>query len=237
MPQLLTRAESPSLALAGPATLPARPAVAAPARPDREAVARAAKRGFDLVGAALLLGLLVPVLLLIAVAVRASSPGPVLYRQRRIGAGGVSFDILKFRSMRCAAAGQLALTAGSAPGGVEGLDRRTAVGAFLRRTSLDELPQLWNVVVGEMSLVGPRPERPAFVELFADEVPGYADRHAVRGGITGLAQVRGLRGQTSIAERALADQEYVRTWGLLLDLRILLRTVLCLRHDTEQPRR
>jgi len=114
--------------------------------------------------------------------------------------------------------------AGAAPGCVEGTDRRTTVGKLMRRASLDELPQLLNVVKGDMSLVGPRPERPEYVQLFADQVPGYADRHRVPVGMTGLAQVRGLRGPTSIASRADADNEYIERWSLLLDLKVLALT-------------
>ena len=166
-----------------------------------------------------------PLLMIVVLAVRLSSPGPVLYRQRRIGLDGRAFELLKFRSMACGKAdARFRLAPGSAPGGVEGADRRTGVGRVLRRTSLDELPQLLNVLRGEMSLVGPRPERPEFVQLFADEVPGYADRHRMRVGITGLAQVRGLRGQTSIVRRAEADIEYIESWSLLLDVKLLLRT-------------
>ena len=187
----------------------------------------AVKHVLDRVGAVALIFAILPLLLLLAAAVKASSPGPVLYRQRRIGRHGRAFDILKFRSMRTpGTADWYRPAAGSAPGGIEGGDRRTAVGRLMRRTSLDELPQLLNVVRGEMSLVGPRPERPEFVQLFADEVPGYADRHRVQVGITGLAQVRGLRGQTSIAERAAADNEYIERWGLLLDAKVLALTVV-----------
>ena len=187
--------------------------------------ALAVKHAADRVVALTLVLLLLPVLLLLALAVRLSSDGPVLYRQRRIGRDGRAFDILKFRSMRRAAAeGHFQLRPGTGPGGVEGVDRRTAVGRLMRRTSLDELPQLFNVLRGDMSLVGPRPERPEFVQLFADEVPGYASRHRMRVGITGLAQVRGLRGQTSIADRARADNEYIERWSLLLDLKVLALT-------------
>ena len=113
---------------------------------------------------------------------------------------------------------------GRAPGGVEGFDRRTAVGRFIRRTSLDELPQLFNVLRGEMSLVGPRPERPEFVELFRHDVDRYGDRHRVKSGITGWAQVHGLRGQTSLSERVEWDNFYIENWSLWLDLKILLMT-------------
>ncbi len=176
--------------------------------------------------AALAMLILVPVLLAIALAVKLSSSGTVLYRQRRIGQDGREFDILKFRSMRGNGnATEFMPADGSAPGGVEGVDRRTLVGRFIRRTSLDELPQLWNVVRGDMALVGPRPERPEFVSFYSEKIPGYADRHIVRPGITGLAQVRGFRGKTSIAHRAAADLEYISRWSLALDLWVLLLTV------------
>jgi lipopolysaccharide/colanic/teichoic acid biosynthesis glycosyltransferase len=113
----------------------------------------------------------------------------------------------------------------TAPGGVEGADRRTAIGKLLRRTSIDELPQLFNVIKGEMSIVGPRPERPEFVELFERRVSRYEDRHRVRAGITGWAQVHGLRGKTSLSDRIEWDNYYIENWSLWLDFKILLLTV------------
>jgi lipopolysaccharide/colanic/teichoic acid biosynthesis glycosyltransferase len=166
-----------------------------------------------------------PVLLGIALAVLVTSRGPVLFRQIRVGEGGEVFEMLKFRSMRVAGDAGFVPAAGAAPGGVEGVDRRTRVGRFLRRSSLDELPQLWNVVRGDMCLVGPRPERPEHVERFSADVPGYAHRHRVRVGLTGLAQVRGSRGATCIVTRAALDNAYIEGWSLGLDLRILGRTV------------
>jgi lipopolysaccharide/colanic/teichoic acid biosynthesis glycosyltransferase len=166
-----------------------------------------------------------PVLLGIALAVLLTSRGPVLFKQRRVGEGGEEFEMLKFRSMRVADESGFVPAAGAAPGGVEGVDRRTAVGRFLRRSSLDELPQLWNVVRGDMCLVGPRPERPEHVARFSADVPGYARRHRVRVGLTGLAQVQGSRGATCIATRAEMDNAYIDGWSLGLDLRILGRTV------------
>jgi lipopolysaccharide/colanic/teichoic acid biosynthesis glycosyltransferase len=166
-----------------------------------------------------------PVLLALALAVRLTSRGPILFRQERVGEGGETFGMLKFRSMRVEDASGFVPVAGAAPGGVEGADRRTAVGRFIRRTSLDELPQLWNVVRGDMCLVGPRPERPEHVARFSGEVAGYAARHRVRVGLTGLAQVSGSRGATCIATRAEIDNAYIDSWSLALDLRILGRTV------------
>ena len=168
--------------------------------------------------------LVAPLLLAVALAVRCTSRGPVLFRQVRIGEAGVPFAMLKFRSMRVADASGFVPAAGLAPGGVEGADRRTAVGRLLRRTSLDELPQLWNVARGEMCLVGPRPERPEHAARFSAEVPGYARRHRVRVGLTGLAQVRGSRGASCIATRAELDNAYIDSWSLALDLRIIVAT-------------
>ncbi|MDO9410775.1 sugar transferase [Patulibacter sp.] len=174
---------------------------------------------------------LAPVLLTLALLVRASSPGPVLYRQRRVGLDGREFDILKFRSMRAEAPKPLSAApewtpeTGMAPGGVEGEDRRTSIGKFLRSSNLDELPQLINIAKGDMCLVGPRPERPEFVERFARELHMYDARHRVKAGLTGWAQVHGLRGQTSIAERAEWDNYYIENWSFALDIAIIVRTV------------
>jgi lipopolysaccharide/colanic/teichoic acid biosynthesis glycosyltransferase len=140
--------------------------------------------------------------------------------------------MLKFRSMRATASGlepvEIDLPPDTAPGGVEGEDRRTRVGRLLRKTSLDELPQLFNVLKGEMSLVGPRPERPEYVARFEQSVDGYADRHRVKAGITGWAQVHGLRGKTSIADRAEWDNYYIQNFSLWLDVKILLKTAAAL---------
>jgi lipopolysaccharide/colanic/teichoic acid biosynthesis glycosyltransferase len=168
---------------------------------------------------------LLPLLLALAAAVRATSGGPALFRQPRVGEGGEVFEMLKFRSMCLADDRGFMPAVGIAPGGIEGQDRRTALGRFLRRTSLDELPQLWNVVRGDMCLVGPRPERPEHVARYSDEVAGYARRHRVRVGLTGLAQVQGSRGATCIATRAELDNAYIEQWSLALDARILGRTV------------
>jgi lipopolysaccharide/colanic/teichoic acid biosynthesis glycosyltransferase len=191
-----------------------------------------------------LLVLLSPVLLCTALAVRLSSPGPVLFTQRRVGRDGKVFDLYKFRSMRLVP-GQTELSADdstalefllggdTAPGGVEGDDRRTPIGRFLRRFSLDELPQLLNVLRGEMSIIGPRPERPEFVELFHQDIIRYDDRHRVKSGITGWAQVHGLRGQTSLAERVEWDNYYIAHWSLGLDVKILALTFAALLHNAE----
>ncbi len=138
------------------------------------------------------------------------------------------FDVLKFRTMfEADPAGEAEFVPpeGCAPGGIEGEDRRTPLGRWLRDLSLDEIPQLINVLRGEMSLVGPRPERPQFVARFGAEVRRYNDRHRVKSGITGWAQVNGLRGQTSIADRVEWDNYYIRNWSLALDLKIMMLTV------------
>ena len=202
----------------------------------------AVKHALDRILAIVLLLVFSPVMLLAAIAVHLSSPGPVLFTQRRVGRDGTAFNFYKFRSMRQStprppegAFGNLASreVGDSAPGGIEGEDRRTAVGSFLRRRSIDELPQLFNVLRGEMSIVGPRPERPEFVERFRQDVHRYGDRHRVKSGITGWAQVRGLRGQTSLAERVEWDNYYIAHWSLGLDLKILVMTVAALVHDAE----
>lgn len=185
------------------------------------------KHAFDRTVALALLVLVAPLMGAIALGVLASSAGPVLFRQRRVGRDGREFDLLKFRTMREPMEIRVFRPPdGCAPGGVEGDDRRTRFGRFLRETSLDELPQLINVLRGEMSLVGPRPERPEFVELFATEVRRYEHRHRVKSGITGWAQVHGLRGQTPIADRIEWDNFYIQNWSLRLDLRILALTAV-----------
>jgi exopolysaccharide biosynthesis polyprenyl glycosylphosphotransferase len=187
----------------------------------------AVKHAFDQAASFLLLVFLGPLLAAIALGVKLSSPGPVLFRQTRVGRDGQIFDLIKFRTMReDDDAGGFEPELGSAPGGVEGVDRRTPIGRLLRRTSLDELPQLVNVLRGQMSLVGPRPERPEFVELFTADLDRYADRHRVRSGITGWAQVHGLRGQTSLRDRVEYDNYYIEHWSLALDLKILVRTTV-----------
>ncbi|HEX8173378.1 MAG TPA: undecaprenyl-phosphate glucose phosphotransferase [Thermoanaerobaculia bacterium] len=185
------------------------------------------KRAFDLAVAAAALVLLSPVMLLVALAIWLEDRGPALYRQVRMGLDGKPFEILKFRSMRVGAE--------SATGAVwaeKNDPRRTRVGRFIRAWSLDELPQLWNVLVGDMSVIGPRPERPEFVEQFRAELPHYMLRHKVRAGMTGWAQVHGWRGNTSIRMRIEHDLYYIENWSLLLDLKILCMTVLHgLRHE------
>jgi len=179
----------------------------------------------DRVAAALLLAVMAPIFLVVAFAIRLSMGRPILFRQTRVGRDGKPFEMLKFRSMRNEQdETAFVLPDGLAPGGVEGADRRTGLGRLLRDTSLDELPQLLNVLKGEMSIVGPRPERPEFASRFESSVYRYADRHRVKSGMTGWAQVHGLRGRTSIADRAEWDNFYIENFSLWLDLKILLMT-------------
>ncbi|MCU0452590.1 MAG: undecaprenyl-phosphate glucose phosphotransferase [Bacteroidetes bacterium] len=178
------------------------------------------KRTFDLVAAVLILLLISPVFLLLALLVKLTSRGPVFYFQERIGLDGEPFQVMKFRSMRT--------DAESSTGPVwaaKNDPRTTPVGKFLRRFSLDELPQLLNVIRGDMSLVGPRPERPHFVEQFRREIPKYLERHRVRTGMTGWAQVNGLRGNAPIDERTRYDIYYVENWSLVFDLKIISKTI------------
>jgi len=189
---------------------------------------RALKRTADLVLASVAVALLIPLMAIVAVLIRIDSAGPVFYRQERVGRGGRSFRMMKFRSMRADAEKE------TGPVWAGRYDpRRTWVGRFLRRTSIDALPQLINVLRGEMSLTGPRPERPHFVARFSRKVPRYAERHEVLPGITGWAQVNGLRGDTSVEERTKYDLFYVEKWSLWLDLKIMFRTAMELFHHRE----
>lgn len=184
------------------------------------------KYAFDRAFALLVLALVSPVLLAVSVAVLLTMGRPVLFRQMRIGRDGRPFEMLKFRSMAGAAEASAAAPEGElGPGGVEGSDRRTGLGSFLRRTSIDELPQVINVLRGDMSLIGPRPERPEFVEDFEQRIYRYADRHRVKSGITGWAQVHGLRGRTPLTDRAEWDNFYIENFSLWLDFKIFLMTL------------
>jgi exopolysaccharide biosynthesis polyprenyl glycosylphosphotransferase len=187
------------------------------------------KYALDRVVALVLVVLAAPILAVCAVAVLVSLGRPILFRQRRVGYDGREFEMLKFRSLRPSSAFPDSpddLPDDTAPGGFGSEARLTRVGAFLRDTSLDELPQLFNVLRGEMSLVGPRPERPEFVELFEPRIHRYDDRHRVRAGMTGWAQVNGLRGQTSLSDRIEWDNHYIENASFWLDLRIMGRTML-----------
>jgi exopolysaccharide biosynthesis polyprenyl glycosylphosphotransferase len=177
------------------------------------------KRAEDVCGALCGLILMAPLFAVLALLIKRSSPGPVFYRQKRCGENGREFTIYKFRTMRRDAEKETGPV-----WAVENDPRRTTFGAFLRRTNIDELPQLWNVLRGDMSLIGPRPERPHFVEKFKDDIDRYIWRHASKPGMTGWAQVNGLRGNTSITERIKYDLYYLENWSLSLDFKILIRT-------------
>ncbi|WP_297927353.1 undecaprenyl-phosphate glucose phosphotransferase [Metallibacterium sp.] len=182
---------------------------------------RALKRAEDALLSMLILLLISPLLLLIALAVKLTSRGPVFYRQDRLTWSGKTFRMLKFRSMLVdAEQGTGAVWASKGDG------RATRIGAFLRHTSLDELPQFINVLKGDMSIVGPRPERPVFVEQFKDQIPGYMQKHMVKAGITGWAQINGLRGNTDLGQRIEHDLYYIEHWSLGFDLRIIALTLV-----------
>jgi len=179
------------------------------------------KRGFDIAFSTAVLLMAAPAMAVIAAAVKLSSPGPVFFVQTRVGFKGNAFQMYKFRTMRMSTTHE-----GDTRWTCRDDSRRTRVGTFLRRTSLDEFPQFFNVLRGDMSVVGPRPERPHFVEKFGVEIPRYHARHYLKVGITGWAQVNGWRGDTSIEKRIEHDLYYLRNWSLLFDLRIVIRTVL-----------
>jgi Undecaprenyl-phosphate glucose phosphotransferase len=179
------------------------------------------KRTMDVVLASLGLIFLAPLMLVVSALVKLTSPGPVFYRQERCGLNGKTFSMLKFRSMR-----EDAEAHSGAVWAKKDDPRRTALGALLRRTNLDELPQLINVLRGDMSLVGPRPERPVFIQQFSRTIPNYMARHCVKSGITGWAQVHGWRGNTSLRKRVQYDLYYITHWTPWLDLRILWMTLL-----------
>jgi exopolysaccharide biosynthesis polyprenyl glycosylphosphotransferase len=180
---------------------------------------RVLKRTEDIVGSAIGLFLIAPLMAVAAILIKRSSPGPAFYEQERCGENGESFTIYKLRTMR--------MDAESQTGPVWAIPddpRRTPLGTFLRKYNIDELPQLWNVLIGNMSLIGPRPERPHFVEKFKDDISRYMWRHVSKPGMTGWAQVNGLRGNTSIEERIKYDLYYLENWSLAFDFKILLRT-------------
>ncbi|MFH1084658.1 MAG: undecaprenyl-phosphate glucose phosphotransferase [Chloroflexota bacterium] len=181
----------------------------------------AIKRTMDLVGSAVGLVVLSPLMMLVALLIKLESKGPVFFVQTRMGLDGRPFPTLKFRSMRVDAEAKTGPVWAT-----ENDPRTTRLGRLLRSTSLDELPQLINVLVGDMSLVGPRPERPMFVEQFRRVIPRYMDRHHAKAGLTGWAQVNGLRGETSIVERTKYDLYYIENWSLLFDVKILIRQML-----------
>jgi exopolysaccharide biosynthesis polyprenyl glycosylphosphotransferase len=179
------------------------------------------KRIFDICFSAAVLVLTAPIFALIAAITRITSPGPVFFAQERVGLNGKSFRMYKFRTMHVSPTSETDTqwTIAADP-------RRTCFGAFLRKTSLDELPQFLNVLKGEMSVVGPRPERPHFVHKFLQEIMRYNHRHALKVGITGWAQVNGWRGDTSIQKRVACDLYYLQNWSFMFDLRIILMTIV-----------
>jgi len=177
------------------------------------------KRMFDLALGTLILVITFPIMIVISFLIKCTSEGPIFYRQERVGMDGHPFQMLKFRTMKVDAEKETGPVWAK-----EGDPRRTKVGTFLRKTSLDELPQLFNVIKGEMSLVGPRPERPVFVEKFKNRIPSYMLRHKIKAGITGWAQVNGWRGNTSIEKRIEHDIYYIQNWSIGFDLRILFMT-------------
>ena len=188
--------------------------------PLERPINRLMKRGIDILGSIFGLVFSVPLIILFGALVYIESPGPILYRQTRTGRRGRNFEILKIRSMRLNA---------EALGGVQwakkGDDRRLRIGAFMRGTNIDEVPQFWNVLKGDMSLVGPRPERPEFISRFQNEIPHYNSRLSVKPGITGWAQINGLRGDTDLTERVKHDLYYIENWSLISDFVIMIRTL------------
>jgi exopolysaccharide biosynthesis polyprenyl glycosylphosphotransferase len=180
---------------------------------------RSAKRLMDIVGSAAALVILSPFMLLTAIVIKLESPGPVFFVQERMGLDAKPFPILKFRSMRADAEKHGTWTAENDP-------RRTKIGALLRKANIDEFPQFINIFLGDMSLVGPRPEQPFYVEQFRRSIPRYMDRHREKAGLTGWAQVNGYRQDTSIIERTKYDLWYIENWSLLLDIKIIIRTAL-----------
>lgn len=188
--------------------------------PLHNIVKKVIKRGVDIIGALVGVLLFSPILLVITALVKLTSPGPIFFKQERVGLNKKNFMMLKFRSMVVQTAGD-----SDTKWTTNGDARVTPLGQFIRKTSLDELPQLLNVLKGDMSLIGPRPERPFFVDKFKDEVPKYMVKHQVRPGITGWAQVHGWRGDTSIPKRIEYDIYYIENWTLWMDMKIVLMTV------------
>ena len=180
---------------------------------------RLVKRTVDIIGSLIGLIFLSPLLLLLAILVKCSSKGPIIFKQERVGLHNKKFYMYKFRSMEVQTkeAEKKGWTTKDDP-------RVTPIGRLMRRTSLDELPQLWNILVGDMSIVGPRPERPQFVEKFKEEIPRYMIKHQVRPGLTGWAQVNGYRGDTSIRRRIECDLYYIENWSMVLDIKIIFMT-------------
>ncbi|GIP35109.1 undecaprenyl-phosphate glucose phosphotransferase [Paenibacillus sp. J2TS4] len=181
---------------------------------------RILKRTFDIVFSVVAITITLPVMILIAIGIKLTSPGPIIFKQERVGLNRRTFPMYKFRSMKI-----MEEQDSDTQWTTENDPRRTKFGSFLRRTSLDELPQFFNVLIGHMSVVGPRPERPYFVEQFKEEIPKYMVKHHIRPGITGWAQSKGLRGDTSIEDRINHDIFYIENWTFLFDLKIIYRTI------------
>ena len=181
---------------------------------------KAIKRGIDIIGSSIAILLFSPIMLITAILVKTTSKGPLIFKQERIGLNRNSFVMYKFRSMR-----EQDPDEEKENWTVKNDPRKTKVGNFIRKTSIDELPQFFNVLLGDMSLIGPRPERPFYVEKFKDEIPKYMVKHQVRPGITGWAQVNGWRGDTSIEKRIECDIYYIENWSLTLDIKIVFLTV------------
>lgn len=179
------------------------------------------KRSFDMVISSMILLVITPLMVLIAIGIKLTSSGPVLFKQTRVGLNNREFEMLKFRSMRFSDDRTVAETTWTTADD----PRKTLFGSFLRKTSLDELPQFFNVLIGNMSIVGPRPERPFFVEQFREEIPKYMVKHQVKPGITGWAQVNGWRGDTCIMQRVECDIYYIENWDLLFDIKIVFLTL------------
>lgn len=188
--------------------------------PLTNTINKIAKRIVDIIGSACGLIILSPLLLVLAVLVKTTSKGPIIFKQERVGLHNKKFNMYKFRSMavQTEAEEKKGWTVKNDP-------RVTKIGAIMRRTSMDELPQLWNILIGDMSIVGPRPERPQFVEKFREEIPRYMIKHQVRPGLTGWAQVNGYRGDTSIRRRIECDLYYIENWSMFLDFKIMFMTV------------
>ncbi|HRX56355.1 MAG TPA: exopolysaccharide biosynthesis polyprenyl glycosylphosphotransferase, partial [Verrucomicrobiales bacterium] len=177
------------------------------------------KRAIDMVGAFVGLVLSVPILAVCGALIYLESPGPIFYRQRRLGRSGQIFEMVKLRSMRLNAE-----TGGKIGWTVKDDPRRLRIGTFMRAWNIDEIPQFWNVLKGEMSLVGPRPERPELIEEFKEVIPHYNARHNIKPGITGWAQVNGLRGDTDLSERVRFDLHYIENWNVFFDFQIMVMT-------------
>ncbi|AOS82834.1 undecaprenyl-phosphate glucose phosphotransferase [Chlorobaculum limnaeum] len=187
--------------------------------PMSSIVARVLKRAEDVVVASIILMIIWPIMIMIAIGIKVTSPGPVFYKQTRIGWNKLPFTILKFRSM------PVGVENNGVNWGNANKKTETKFGRFIRATSLDELPQFINVLIGNMSIVGPRPERDLFIEKISQEVPRYMQRHMVKSGITGWAQINGLRGDTCLKKRIEYDLYYISNWALSLDMKIIFMSI------------